>query len=198
VPEPEPLRPPDDPWGAFTQQPAADLNATTAAKSVQTSFEDSNQLDIDVMAALHDDTSLQPAPLSENDNIGASWVPVEEQTFEFREDVAFAPSAMVEEAVASVVLPDPEPSFSPESFEPIAAVEPVTEQIAELPAHIVPPVETDSALPVAAPVALTDDQLKAALLSASKETIERIVWEVVPDLAEAMIKEAIKRITEGK
>jgi hypothetical protein len=39
--------------------------------------------------------------------------------------------------------------------------------------------------------------LKGALAVASKEVIERIVWEVVPDLAEAMIKEAIRRIKEG-
>ena len=35
-------------------------------------------------------------------------------------------------------------------------------------------------------------------MSVSKETIERIVWEVVPDLAESLIKETIRRITEGK
>jgi hypothetical protein len=66
----------------------------------------------------------------------------------------------------------------------------------------VAPVETVTELPTVVPVtaavALTDEQLKTALLSASKETIERIVWEVVPDLAEAMIKEAIRRITENK
>jgi hypothetical protein len=64
------------------------------------------------------------------------------------------------------------------------------------------PVEVVSEFPFVAPAAgtvvLTDEQLKAALMVASKETIERIVWEVVPDLAEAMIKEAIKRITEEK
>jgi hypothetical protein len=39
--------------------------------------------------------------------------------------------------------------------------------------------------------------LKAAIAAASKEVIERIVWEVVPDLAEALIREAIRKIKEG-
>ena len=199
VPEPEPLRPPDDPWGAFTQQSPVETTPISVEDSIPSPFEDSQP---DVMALLNDDTTLPSTPMSEEDNIGASWVPVEEQTFEFREEVATAPSAVVEEAVASVILPEPEPAFSPDAFEPVAAVEPVTEQVAEVPTQMVAPVEAVAELPVVAPVtsavALTDEQLKTALLSASKETIERIVWEVVPDLAETMIKEAIRRITEGK
>lgn len=198
VPEPEPVRLSDDPWGAFTQQPAAGTATVVSEEPFPSPFEDSQP---DVMALMNEETTFQPAPLSD-DSIGASWVPVEEQTFEFREEVAFAPSTVVEEAVASAVLPEPEPTFSADTFEPVAAVEPVTEQIAEVPSQVVPLVETTPELPVIPPVTaavvLTDDQLKAALLSASKETIERIVWEVVPDLAEALIKEAIKRITEGK
>lgn len=46
--------------------------------------------------------------------------------------------------------------------------------------------------------ALTEEQLKAAISAASKEVIERIVWEVVPDLAEALIKEAIRKIREDR
>ncbi len=44
---------------------------------------------------------------------------------------------------------------------------------------------------------ITEEQLKAALSTVSKEVIERIVWEVVPDLAEQMIREAIRKIKEG-
>ncbi len=199
APAVEPLRTPDDPWGAFTQQPAGDLSA---AQPELLSAPDLDDEQPDVMALLNDDTALQSAPLHENNHIGASWVPVEEQTFEFREEVALAPSAVVEEAVASVDLPEPEPSFAPDAFEPVAPVEPVTEQVAEVPLQVVPAVESApvqaAVAPAAGAVALSEEQLKAALLSASKETIERIVWEVVPDLAEAMIKEAIKRITEEK
>ena len=54
--------------------------------------------------------------------------------------------------------------------------------------------------PDAAPAAplLTEEQLKAAISAASKDVIERIVWEVVPDLAEELIKEAIRKIQEGR
>ena len=47
------------------------------------------------------------------------------------------------------------------------------------------------------PAALTEEQLRAALTSTSKEVIERIVWEIVPDLADALIREAIRKIKEG-
>jgi hypothetical protein len=65
---------------------------------------------------------------------------------------------------------------------------------------VVPAPEAADLSAVAAPaaLALTEEQLRAAVLSASRETIERIVWEVVPDLAESLIKETIRRITEGK
>ncbi len=56
--------------------------------------------------------------------------------------------------------------------------------------------EPSSIAPVATP-ALSEDQLRAAIAAASKDVIERIVWEVVPDLAEALIREAIRKIKEG-
>ena len=60
------------------------------------------------------------------------------------------------------------------------------------------PVFAPSSVVETVPAALTEEQLKAALASVSKDVIERIVWEVVPDLAEAMIKEAIRKIKEGQ
>jgi hypothetical protein len=90
----------------------------------------------------------------------------------------------VRSAAMSVVHPGPAIETSTPVSEPAsAAVSPAFAETA--------PVET------AAPVAMTEEQLKAALASVSKDVIERIVWEVVPDLAEAMIKEAIRKIKEG-
>ena len=43
---------------------------------------------------------------------------------------------------------------------------------------------------------LTAEQV-AAVLSRSREVVERGVWEVVPDLAETLIKEEIRRLTAG-
>ncbi|MBF8251255.1 MAG: response regulator [Deltaproteobacteria bacterium] len=49
-----------------------------------------------------------------------------------------------------------------------------------------------SPLPVSADI--SEYQLRAALSKVSREVIEKIVWEVVPDLAEMLIKEEIKRL----
>lgn len=43
---------------------------------------------------------------------------------------------------------------------------------------------------------LTAEQA-AAVLALSREVVERVVWEVVPDLAETIIKEEIRRLTTG-
>jgi hypothetical protein len=61
-------------------------------------------------------------------------------------------------------------------------------------------VPAPAAVAAAAPgtITLTEEQLAAAISRISKEVIERIAWEVVPDLAEALIKEEIRRIKEGK
>lgn len=53
-------------------------------------------------------------------------------------------------------------------------------------------------LPPGAPAAeFTEEQLVAALSKISREVIERIVWEVVPDLAETLIREEIRKLREG-
>ena len=41
---------------------------------------------------------------------------------------------------------------------------------------------------------LSADQV-AGVLALSREVIEQVVWEVVPELAETLIKEEIKRLT---
>ena len=43
---------------------------------------------------------------------------------------------------------------------------------------------------------LTAEQA-AAVLALSREVVERVVWEVVPDLAETIIREEIRRLTTG-
>lgn len=103
------------------------------------------------------------------------------------------PSA-VEAAFAS--FDEPATTFTPqmtafeEPAQPVQAAAPVLSSPEPSPVVVSPAI-------AAAPAALTEDQLKAAISAASKEVIERIVWEVVPDLAEALIKEAIRKIKEG-
>ena len=45
-----------------------------------------------------------------------------------------------------------------------------------------------------AALGLTKDQMEG-VLALSREVVERVVWEVVPVLAETMIKEEIQRLT---
>ncbi len=160
---------PDDPWGAFTPSAADEPTAPSAFAQpepppMEVELEQPDAFDL---------TPEAPQPLAverpADSNIGASWVPVEEQTFEFQEETVVAPAAVCDEEPTAVV---------PEVPPPAMAAAPTA-------------VETGA-------VTLSEEQLKQALMSASKETIERIVWEVVPDLAESLIKETIRRITEGK
>ena len=46
-----------------------------------------------------------------------------------------------------------------------------------------------------ASLGLTPVQVEA-VLKLSAEVVERVVWEVVPDLAETMIREEIRRLTQ--
>lgn len=48
------------------------------------------------------------------------------------------------------------------------------------------------------PITISEQQLAAVISRISREVIEKVVWEVVPDLAEILIKEEIRKIKEGK
>lgn len=200
--ETELSRAPDDPWGAFTQQTVPSLDPV--APLVEESEQLASPFEVvqpDVSTLVTEELPEFPVDQVNRDHIGSSWVPVEEQTFEFREEVAVMPPEVAEETVVITESAEPESDFTPDTFEPIVTTAAIADPLVATDDQSVYPVQTGSELVVEEPsaaVTLSDDQLKAALLSASKETIERIVWEVVPDLAEAMIKEAIRRITEEK
>jgi CheY-like chemotaxis protein len=123
-----------------------------------------------------------------------------------------------EAPVAAAVEPEPLelPEYEPFSFEeepveaaPIAPVTaaapapPVFETPAPEPqpaAHFAPgfagePKQQPAAQPAA--TTLSEADLAAALSKISREVIEKIVWEVVPDLAEVLIKEEIKKLRAG-
>ena len=52
----------------------------------------------------------------------------------------------------------------------------------------------------APPIALDADEavLREVLSRASRDTIERVVWEVVPQLAETMIREQLERLMKDR
>ncbi len=160
-------------------------------------------------------------PASAGDGTGSQWIPVEEETFEFQDNTAPAEEqtmaiAEPEADIAQSMFGDvefEEPSAAPAVVaapveEPaVAAFEETVEfEVSEPEQAVAEPV---AAVPVAAPVIeapaaaaspveMNEEQLRAAIMGASREVIERIVWEVVPDLAEVMIREAIEKIKRGE
>lgn len=110
----------------------------------------------------------------------------------------------VEDFMKESAAPSPEVQIEEESIE-------FEDELIETPS-IVPPVETEPVVetpkavpaapqPAAPPVAesvsaqaLPEEQLRTLLSQASKEMIEKVIWEVVPELAETLIKEEIKKL----
>lgn len=178
----------NDIWGAFTA-PDETAPASAAAAPEQTD-------DIDVFAMAGEESESLIAPEAEmapvEESTGSQWIPVEEETFEFEQETAEEqPEASIEESMfgdtdfGAAAAP---PAIPAVAAAPVMEPETVAEQPA---APAVKPAAT------ALPSALTEEQLREALAAASKDVIERIVWEIVPDLAEVLIKEAIRKIKEG-
>lgn len=113
------------------------------------------------------------------------------------------PAAAFTEPAAAFTEPaaafaEPAATFTEEAM-PAFSAETTTDDFS-IPADTVGEPVTDNipqAVETAAPIALTEEQLRAAIAAVSQDVIQKIVWEVVPDLAEAMIKEAIRKIKEG-
>lgn len=168
-----------DIWGAFTHEPEPSADAAAEQESVDAGFTDSSEPDI--VAVVNDDSLFQPAhpaatTSSPDQNTGTVWVPVEEHTFEFDDEI---------------IADSPQPAFSEQAaplkdsgFDEILIEDEASDELS-----------LGSTVPSTG--GLSEEQLKAAISAASKEVIERIVWEVVPDLAETMIREAIRKIKEG-
>ena len=189
----------NDIWGAFTapEETVVEVPSDTPESAV----------DEDIFAMITENTEAPAAPAEiaeppASESTGSQWIPVEEETFEFKDEsdvespqtVITEPELVVEDETFAMDIPPLE--------EPAAAVSAINIPEAPVPAEpATTPVQPISpeVVPVttAAPAAMTEDQLRAALAGASKDVIERIVWEIVPDLAESMIKEAIRKIKEG-
>jgi CheY-like chemotaxis protein len=184
--EPAAIPPADanDIWDAFTtpEETAPQLKTTP---DIPEPFADND------LFATSGEESAPPAVTEEaveaqqSDNTGSHWIPVDEETFEFGQESVAKESSLALDASPEPSAPDFGELEVAEIEEPAPAV-----------AQPLPEEDTPSGTSTQ-PVALSEDQLRAALAGASKEVIERIVWEVVPDLAEIMIKEAIRKIREG-
>ncbi len=209
---------PADIWGAFTPEDAPFAEVTEVPVTEDLS---ASSFDPDVFAIVSEEEDVQftkPAPVTTPSfqSTGTQWLPVEESTFEFEEETGSGIATTVVEQSITIQ----EPSIDDISFEDETEFQtvqtPPEADYTSAPApesadFTVPPsmyeeppvLEPVAAAMVAstetppAPLSLTEEQLKAAISSASKEVIERIVWEVVPDLAEALIRDAIRKIKEG-
>jgi CheY-like chemotaxis protein len=133
-------------------------------------------------------------------------------TTEFAIDLSEAePSEpIIESGPAAVFATQPEPVQAAEevSFdagfdipiaEPVVA-EPEPEPEPE-PAHSAPAPAATNGSGHSAPtgnLSLSDEQIQAIVTKVFEKTIERIAWEVVPDLAESIIRQELKRLTQDK
>ncbi len=201
---------PDDIWGAFTpdaEQPVksteiptdAALSAATAAPDVFAIVTEENDAQI-VLASTAD--------IAPPNHTGSQWIPVEENTFEFEEEVISNPpqTTLTEQSIlvpetsrGEIAFEDEVPTPPAPSFSALPAPDPSEFTSFSRTFEPTPGIESESMTTgtTSPHVTLTEEQLKAALSSVAKDVIERIVWEVVPDLAEVLIREAISKIKKG-
>lgn len=204
----------DDLWGAFDLEDVdsgtADFGVVAAAApavaQVTSQVEDAFSF-----ADVNDDIADTSVPETQatEQQFETDWEPVEENAFALQDEeqsemgqpveLDFAEEPTELESVHEVI----EPVFE--------ATSPFDEdiEVEELPASIAiqQPAEEREAFATTPAVhvsgtsesnggaaAISHEQLVAALSSLSRDLIEKIVWEVVPDLAEVLIKEEIRKL----
>ena len=127
------------------------------------------------------------------------FAPTAEESFASLADAPFGTTTVGEAAATPIREVKPAPlgdafDFAAISEEPLE----VPEQQFAPEEEYVPVLEPPAAAAASGTITLTEEQLTAAISRISQEVIERIAWEVVPDLAESIIKEEIRRIKEGR
>ncbi len=207
-------------WSAFT--PETKLEEGTQSTAV---FSDSSAeaFEPDVFAIVNEENDAEVFAASVTADASpqltdSQWFPVEECAFEFQEEtIVTLPLQVFSDPILPSILIEPTDADEVEDIsfesevelptEPFLADFPKSSQFTETAVADFPPLfdlaatadisPVESVPAAATPVLLSEEQLKAAIMSASKEVIERIVWEVVPDLAEVLILEAIRKIKQG-
>lgn len=215
----------DDLWGAFDmdafEETSVPVQAPTPTPVAAPAADDFFSFDAEPPKAVEPpsfdefvlDEVETTAPQPEAPPTATGFEPVGEEEISFGDE---EPAAV--EAVQHYAMPA-EDDFSSISFDepvappaaPVSPPQPVVEMappVVEMappviqpvvpPAPELPPIpEPIVTQPAAAPAALDEAQLRALLSSVSREMIEKIVWEVVPDLAETLIKEEIRKLKAG-
>lgn len=205
----------DDLWGAFEIEdiPAGGAPEFGVVEEIAPAVVTPAPVDVDEefsFADVNDDMGEKASADTQGEvqQFETGWEPVDEQTFSFQEE-GEAEVGQPAELTASVEPSDfgfateAEGHTHDKDFAFEGDLEPVEELVAIQPAQAqVAPVSTTEAFASAAPAgslssAITEAQLLAALRTLSREVIEKIVWEVVPDLAEVLIKEEIRKLKGG-
>ena len=167
--------------------------------------------------------ALEPEPVLE-DEVAAVPEPEPPPAFEPEPVPAFEPEAppAVEPEPVPVFEPEPAPAFEPEPVpvlepepapkpaalappRPVAAApepRPVPARVAESFADVVaavaepaPPAPPPSeAAAVSVPVEMVEKIAQRVVAQISEKAVREIAWEVIPDLAEALIKQEIERL----
>jgi len=194
----------DDLWGAFDLEelpkaaaaPAADLTTEPEFEAEEFfSFEDESDAIEETGPALDFGATAQPAQQSAEELFSFADEALSEtasadqpEAFDFPVEEPFSFDTEIEAPAAAFVA------------QPMAAAAPVTPAAAPF-APSAPAFQAEAAPAQAAAqpasFALSEADLVAALSKISREVIERIVWEVVPDLAEVLIKEEIRKLKAG-
>lgn len=126
-----------------------------------------------------------------------------EESFVFGDEVASAaaePYGTISETSSSEEFVSAAGEFA---IPPVEAFSPVSDDYSSVAGTVPLPepaavAENPAGSDAGAAITMTEEQLAAAISRISREVIERIAWEVVPDLAETLIKEEIRRIKEGR
>ena len=168
IPKPEPVAPPETPVETFP--PVVETPAVDLSSAGPVEGAPSEEFGLDISVDSSDQASVTDGATA--------------QEFEIS----------IEESGGA------EPSFTPaDSFEPPPELEnPPAMEMPSTPEPQMPvtTMETPAPSSGAGDLQLSEAQIEAIVTRVFEKVIERIAWEVVPDLAETIIKEELARLTK--
>jgi len=119
------------------------------------------------------------------------YKPTPEPVFEKPGDFVIDEMPLVEEPFVSPIQPEQEFWKVREKSDETTFSAPIN-QLSEEKPNVAKPAAFDASFRI------PDDQLAEIIRRVSENVIEKIAWEVVPDMAERIIKDEIKRLTEAE
>ena len=195
----------DDLWGAFEAEEEPRVPASPPSQLFGV-VEPENEFEAEEFFSFEDESEeIEETGRALDFDASIAGRATAEELFAFDEE----PLPLTEPEPEQFQFPEYEPfSFETQASEPAAPLaaapaEPAREQVAapeslQVAPACEPGLEGAEAAPQApAAATFSEADLVAALSKISREVIERIVWEVVPDLAEMLVKEEIKKLKAG-